>query len=154
MSSNLTKQDSTQDQAPLGRLLLEGFRWFDRSLTMSLAEAGLPALTAAQSLVFPNLDRGGTSISELSRRLGVTRQAAHQTVRELVKKGLLDIAVDPADARAQLVTLSDSGAKSVAVAIGMFDQIEKRLAGRIGDDELTALRSALEQDWGEPIVLK
>ncbi|WP_435642293.1 helix-turn-helix domain-containing protein [Streptomyces sp. H49] len=53
----------------------------------------------AQASVVALFDEEGTTVSELARRMGVTRRTVHQAVRELAEMGRLDQLSDPASAR-------------------------------------------------------
>lgn len=140
------------NQIPIGQLLLQGFRWFDASLLKSLKARGWPEQTRPQSMLFANLDiESGTRSSELARRIGVSRQAVHQTVRELEALNLVQLAPDPSNQSAKLVQLTDRGLKIVGDAIRVFTAIEKQLGDRIGEDNIVLLRQVLEEDWGSPI---
>lgn len=134
----------------LGRLLLSGFRWFDDGLRRNLAARGWPPISSGQSLVFAHLDPGGTTISELARRIGVTRQAVHQMTTALAAAGLVELRPCPGDARSRLVILTPKGRRSVPLALAIFDQLEKLLAARIGKRRAADLRVALEAEWGPP----
>ncbi|VAW08436.1 hypothetical protein MNBD_ACTINO02-2329 [hydrothermal vent metagenome] len=146
MSSYLT---SDMDQ-PLARLLLDRFRWADRALRSRLAARGWPEMTPAQSLVFASIDLDGTRPSELARRIGVSRQAVHQTIAELVEVDLLTLTADPVDGRAKLVVVTDAGRRNISAARESLTEIESELRARIGDDSVAALRNALTADWGSP----
>ena len=140
------------NQISIGQLLLQGFRWFDASLLKSLKARGWPEQTRPQSMLFANLDiESGTRSSELARRIGVSRQAVHQTVRELEALNLVQLAPDPSNQSAKLVQLTDRGLKIVEDAIRVFTDIEKQLGDRIGEDNIVLLRQVLEEDWGSPI---
>ena len=103
-------------------------------------------------MVFAYLDADGTRPSELARRIGVTRQAVHQTVNELVEMGLVELAPDPTNRRAKLVTLTPYGQRNVEAALKAFADIEAELASRIGAERVQELRKTLESDWGPPFV--
>jgi len=136
---------------PLAALLLEGFRWFDRGLLAQLEQEGWPDLRAVHSLLFAHLDlESGTRTSELARRMGVSRQAAHQTVGELRAMGLVELRDDPTNASARLVTLTDRGRENVAAARRAFEALEAELGARLGQRAATELRDVLERDWGAP----
>lgn len=102
-------------------------------------------------MVFVSLDPGGVSQSELARRIGVTRQAIFQTVKELVEIGLVELLADPEDGRARLVFLTDAGRRNVAAALEAFDHLEGVLARRIGARRVVELRRGLGADWGKPL---
>jgi DNA-binding MarR family transcriptional regulator len=136
---------------PLARLLLEGFRWFETGLLRALADAGYPGLGVAHSAVFATLDTHGTRPSEIARRLGVTRQSAHQTIHELIEMGLIELVADSRDRRASVARLTEAGRTHVKVARRIFRGLERELEGRIGSRRAVALREALSLDWGEPV---
>jgi DNA-binding MarR family transcriptional regulator len=132
--------------APLARLLLAGSRWFDRRLLEHLAERGW-RLSAPQSLVFAHLDPGGTRPAELARRLGTSRQAAHELVAGLQRAGVLDVVPDPGDRRGRLVVLTADGRRLARTAQEHLQQLERELAAALGDDAVADLRGVLEQPW-------
>lgn len=135
---------------PLIDLSLRAFRWFEEGVISRLNEAGWPKITRAHSLLFAHLDLEGTRPSELARRIGITRQAVHQTLEELVDDGLVELVPDPTSRRAKLVVLTPRGRRIVSDALAIFDELEDTLARRIGRKSVTQLRRALEADWGPP----
>ncbi|MDN3295822.1 MarR family transcriptional regulator [Streptomyces ficellus] len=138
----------------LPQLLVQAKRWFDEALLASMQAAGERPVTAAQGAVFATLDEEGTSISELARRIGVTRQTAHQAVHSLVGMGLLEQVPDPASARSSLVRATAEGARVHQRALATIAVIEGVLADRIGTPATTALREALSAPWGEPPLVE
>jgi DNA-binding MarR family transcriptional regulator len=139
------------EQVNLGQLLLRAFRWFDESLVNALHAAGWPEVTRAHSLVFAQLDATGTRTAEIARRAGVSRQAVHQTVRELQRLGLVELVPDPANRSAKLVMATDRGRQSTQVALATLAALEVELTQRLGERRVQTLREALEADWG-PII--
>lgn len=136
----------------MSRLLLDRFRWADRALRSRLVALGWPEITPAQSLVFASIDTAGTRPSELARRIGVSRQAVHQTIGELVAVDLLELASDPDDGRAKLAVVTAKGERNIAAALQALEEIETELRSRIGDRAVSALRDALEANWGSSEV--
>ena len=151
----MIKEKITQLEAnpPLGQLLLQAFRWFDKSLLLTLADRDWPQLSHSQSLIFAYLDRQGTRISELARRIGVSRQAVHKTVRELEALGLVTLRHDPSNRSAKLVTLTKRGQANIDAAIDAFEDIEDELASRIGESLVDNLRLTLACEWGKPAAV-
>jgi len=135
---------------PLIDLLLRGYRWFEDGLLSRLEAAGWPELTRAHSLVFAHLDLEGTRVSELARRIGISRQAVHQTVGELAELGLVEVVPDPLSRRAKRVVLTPLGRETVQSAHAIIQELEAALADRIGRTRVAELRRALEADWGPP----
>jgi DNA-binding MarR family transcriptional regulator len=101
-------------------------------------------------MVFPFLDAEGTRPAELGRRLGITRQSAQTLVRGLERKGLVELVPDPDDGRSKRIVLTETGRRSVPIALETFAFLETELSDRIGARSVSQLRSALEKDWGFP----
>ncbi|WP_338702814.1 MarR family winged helix-turn-helix transcriptional regulator [Streptomyces sp. Q6] len=140
----------TETRRDLPQLLGEARRWFEEGLLADLAGGGVPAVTPPQVQLFAALDKDGTTVSELARRMGVTRQTVHQAVHALVAAGLLEQVPDPASARQRLIRRTAEGRHAHDRARRALDRLEARLAERIGADAVAALRAALEAPWGEP----
>ncbi|MDI2027830.1 MarR family winged helix-turn-helix transcriptional regulator [Saccharopolyspora sp. TS4A08] len=136
------------------QLLASAKRWFDDALEQSMRDSGEQPVTVAQAAVFANLDARGTSVAELARRIGTTRQSVHQAVHGLIAIGLLEQVDDPTSARSRLVRVTDEGHRVHSKALSTIDAIERELATRIGEDAVTALRTALDQPWGGPPLIR
>ncbi|MGW4562967.1 MarR family winged helix-turn-helix transcriptional regulator [Streptomyces sp. NPDC004561] len=136
--------------ANLPKLLSEARRWFEDALFASMEAAGEQPVTTAQASVFARLDAGGTTVSELARRIGVTRQTAHQAVHGLIGMGLLEQVPDPESARRRLIRMTPEGERVHARAQATIRVVEAVLVERIGPEPVRVLRDALTSDWGEP----
>lgn len=142
------------ETTPMGRLLLDAFNWFDAGLLASLKEQGWPDLSHSQSMVMAYLDNDGIRISELARRLGVSRQAAQKSVKELERVKLVKTETDPTNSSAKTVVLTTQGKANVTAALNAFSEIEIQLSRRIGSADLASMRKTLEKDWGVPVIVK
>ncbi|MFJ9408213.1 MarR family winged helix-turn-helix transcriptional regulator [Streptomyces sp. NPDC101393] len=134
----------------LAQLLGDARRWFDEGLVASLEAAGATLVSPPQVQLFAVLDDQGSTVSELARRMGVTRQTAHQAVHGLVGAGLLEQVPDPTSARRRLIRRTGEGERAHRQAGLILEGLEERLAERIGPEAVDALRAALEGPWGRP----
>ena len=57
---------------------------------------------------------------------------------------------DPTDRRSKLVVISPRGIEFDAAVRDVSKEIEQELAQRIGDRAVSALRTSLEAEWGDP----
>ena len=119
-------------------------------LVRRLAAAGYDDLPAAYHPVFENLDRGGTRLTVLAERAGMTHQSMGELVRTLVSRGYVERAPDPADARARLVVLTEKGRRMTRVAIHEIASIQDEWLDRLGALDAPgglagALRRAVEE---------
>ncbi|MET9494747.1 MarR family winged helix-turn-helix transcriptional regulator [Streptomyces sp. NPDC006552] len=140
----------TGSRRDLPQLLGEARRWFEDGMLAALESEGVPAVTPPQVQLFAALDEDGTTVAELARRTGVTRQTVHQAVHSLVAAGLLEQVPHPASARQRLIRRTPEGRHAHERARRALDQLEGELADRIGPEAVVALRSALEAPWGGP----
>ncbi|MGW6027159.1 MarR family winged helix-turn-helix transcriptional regulator [Streptomyces sp. NPDC055099] len=137
----------------LPQLLGDARRWFEDALLASLEEAGEIHVSPTQAGLFAVLDEEGTTVSELARRMGVTRQTAHQAVHGLVAAGLLEQVPDPTSGRQRLIRRTAEGERTHRRAELVLRRAEQELAARIGEQSVRTLRTALELPWGTPPVL-
>lgn len=138
----------------LAQLLMRAFYWADESLQNLISAKGWPAITRAQSLVFVNIGEGVTRPSEIATRIGVTRQAIHQTINELIELGYLKLEPDPNDKRAKVIRYTEQGARLGMDALVALRNVEEELGRRLGVETVKGLRAALTQSWGEPLAPK
>ncbi|WP_058043519.1 MarR family winged helix-turn-helix transcriptional regulator [Streptomyces roseifaciens] len=134
----------------LPQLFSDARRWFEEGLLSAMEAAGTTPVSPTQVQLFAVLDEDGTTASELARRMGVTRQTAHQAVQGLIAAGLLEQAPDPASARQRLIRRTEEGERAHHQAGVILERLEEELAERIGRESFDALRSALEAAWGRP----
>ncbi|MGC0327373.1 DNA-binding MarR family transcriptional regulator [Streptomyces sp. SAI-170] len=141
-------QSTTRRNLP--QLLGEARRWFEEGLLSALEAAGATPVSPTQAQLFAVLDDEGTTVAELARRMGVTRQTAHQAVHGLVATGLLEQIPDPASARQRLIRRTPEGERAHRQAGVILERLEEQLAERIGRETVDALRATLETSWGRP----
>jgi DNA-binding MarR family transcriptional regulator len=89
------------------------------------------------------IDPGGTRITELAERTRMTKQAVGELVRYLAGCGYVEVAADPADRRARVVTLTDRGWSAIDTGERVIDGFDRWLSDAIGDVAVAQLRDAL-----------
>ncbi|MEV8567294.1 MarR family winged helix-turn-helix transcriptional regulator [Streptomyces sp. NPDC051322] len=134
----------------LPQLLGDARRWFEEGLLAALEAEGATPVSPTQAQLFAVLDEQGTTVSELARRMGVTRQTVHQAVHGLIAAHLLEQVPDPASARQRLIRRTGEGRRAHRRAGLILERLEERLAERIGREAVDALRATLEEPWGPP----
>lgn len=99
-----------------------------------------------------NIVSGVVRPSDIARNLGVSRQAVHSTINQMVKLGIVRLDVDPDDRRHMIVSLTDLGARMRKDAQRSMDALTAQIADRLGQDKFDALLAALEADWGDNVA--
>lgn len=131
----------------LRQLLLKRSNWFEERMVDAAPQYGYTFVTPAMNRLFAHMPRKPMSISELARRLAVSRQAAHQTAAEACRRGILELVEDPHDARVRMVKFTAAGLAMVRNAARAASRIESDLRRSLGEQDFEALQRILEKDW-------
>jgi DNA-binding MarR family transcriptional regulator len=112
-------------------------------ISAHLAAAGLDDLPRNGPFVLGGMARWGGSASDMTRALGVTKQAASQLVDTLVLRGYLTREVNPSDRRRMTIDLTDRGREAAAAVGAAVAEVDARLAEMISPGQLAGLRAGL-----------
>ncbi|MGM0557206.1 MAG: MarR family winged helix-turn-helix transcriptional regulator [Myxococcota bacterium] len=126
----------------LPQLILKVGRLLDERAVQRMKRAGWAELTPAHTRLLPHVDLEGTRVTELAQRLGVTKQAVSQLVRDMERMGALERVPDPSDGRAKLVKFADPD--SLFVGLGVLDELGDEAFVDATDEELTVVRRVLK----------
>ena len=137
----------------LAFLLLGSFRRLIDDLHAELAGAGFPEARPSHGFALQAIGPEAISISDLSRRLGVTKQAASKTVRQLEEIGYVTRTPDPRDARATLIARSPRGREFLAESSRILDRQRDTWRAAIGETRFAAAVSALRSLGGEASII-
>jgi DNA-binding MarR family transcriptional regulator len=132
-------------RASVGQLLLKSARLLDERALERVNRTGGPPIPIrpAHTSLFPHIDKQGTRLTELARRLGVTKQAVGQLVSDLEQMGMLERLDDPADGRAKLVRFTDRGLRGIEHGLGILRTLESQLEHRLGPRRMRDLHQTL-----------
>jgi DNA-binding MarR family transcriptional regulator len=131
----------------LKQLLLARSDWFAREIMSGVRRSEFSYITPAQSRLLAHMGGKPTSMSELARRLAISRQAVHKTVAELARRGILEIRDDPERRNAKLVVYTERGRQVNRAGAQIIERLEDRIAARIGRERLAELKALLGQGW-------
>lgn len=125
-------------------LLLAGaFRAIIDDLHVQLAAAGHPQARPLHGFALQAIGPDGATLSELGRRLGVSKQAAAKTVANLEQVGYVRRVAHPQDQRAVLIERSPAGEQMLALSAEIFGRIRGDLAQQLGAAPLSELEAML-----------
>jgi DNA-binding MarR family transcriptional regulator len=120
-------------------------------LVARLRDGGFEDMTAAHHPLFENIDPGGTRLTVLAARGGMTHQSMGELVALLEQRGYVERHSDPSDGRVRLVVLTEKGRAAVRLAVKEIAAIEAAWLERVGASGLdldvrALLRAGLQQD--------
>jgi len=123
---------------------LERFQdWLIGRLGHALQSDGFDDMTAARLSFLGALDCGENHASAVARRMQITRQAVHKTVRELEGLGWLTTRPDPERGNQRVIVFTEEGERLIARARAHFAALDDRLSAHFADLDQTI--TALEQ---------
>lgn len=131
--------------------LFQRFCWLDEGLQARMRDLGWPHVSRPQSMMMIAIISNIVRPSDIARNLGISRQAVHRTINQMVDLGILRLEPDPADRRHMIVSLTETGARMRAAAQKAMDDLVGSIPERIGRSRFDALLSALDADWGENV---
>jgi DNA-binding MarR family transcriptional regulator len=132
-------------QQHIGRLLLNAQRNYSLEALAKLRARGYEGLNLAHTNLLPHLDVGGTRLTTLAERLGVTKQAIGTVVGELEAKGYVRREEDAHDRRAVVITFTAAGWTFLQDAHEVKREIEAEYIATLGEQGFAELCSLLTQ---------
>lgn len=135
---------------PLLRTLLRArAEWFEDRVVARAEQNGYGHLTPAMVRLLGYLGGRPIGLSELARRMAISRQAVHQVATEAVRLGLVEMVASERDGRVKLLQFTQRGWEMSDAAVRELRRMEAEVAALIGDKNLETLRRLLAKSWPE-----
>jgi len=126
--------------------------WWMRAMEANSIAHGLPGLTTSQAWIITNICLGEHRAIRLAQKMGVSRQAVHFLIGQLIELGLVELRKDPNDKRARMVDFTPEHAKSKSAYVAIMAALEIKLRKTLGKD-FDTFRNIATMDWGPPPIL-
>lgn len=155
----LAHTDGVSQREPsvgLGPALRRAWIGYQRRLDRAMADAGFDERRFPDGRVLRLCsDPAGSTISNIGRELGITRQGAGKVVSLLHDRGYVSVADSPTSGREKAVTLTFSGTRYLEAQGDAVRTIEHQLRKELGEEPLTALHRLLDVlDPGEEVRMR
>jgi len=85
------------------------------------------------------IDPDGTTITEIAKRKGVTKQSISKTVQELLDMGFLEARTNPEDSRSKLISFNLGSGSAMLAGFQELTQIDNAIAKEIGAAEYQSI---------------
>jgi DNA-binding MarR family transcriptional regulator len=137
--------DQNPELLALPVLLLSAARTLVDAVNAGVEARGFKGVRPAHGFAFARLAPEGATIAELGEHLGVSKQAASQLVDELIRRGYVQAAAHPRDARAKLITLTELGWACTRAADAAAHDAVSAWADILGAEQVGQLAAGLAQ---------
>jgi len=131
----------------LRNLLLARSEWMEERVMRGARRNGYGFVTPAMNRLFAHMGRQPIGLSELARRLAVSRQAVHKLACEAASHGLVEFIESDKDGRVKLLRFTTQGWAMSANAAQELQCIEQELIDMLGEADVAELRRILARDW-------
>ncbi len=105
----------------------------------------LPNLKKLHLDLISYIDPDGTTITEIARRKGVTKQSISRTVQELLDMGFLESRPNPQDSRSKLISFNLNGESAMLQGFAVLAEIDNAIAKEIGAAEYQSILEGMQK---------
>lgn len=128
----------------VGQVLIKCARLFnERALERLRGQEEVPAFRQSHLSTLAHIDFGGTRLTEIARRMEISKQAVGQLINEMEQMGTVERVPDPEDGRARLVRFTEQGQRQMMRGLGVLKEVEEELAQTLGQGQMEALHGLL-----------
>lgn len=132
-----------QRRRNMRQLLLRAARIVNRQVVQGLHARGYASLRSTHTTLLSNIDLAGSTVTAAAERAGISKQAMGRLAAELEAAGYVTVRSDPADARARVLHLTESGLRLMLDSLQVMTKLEDDYAGLVGADQLAAVIEGL-----------
>jgi DNA-binding MarR family transcriptional regulator len=125
------------------RLLFRATHAMNAEMARRIRARGHAEFQPTFTSLLAHVDTEGTTISELARRTGTSRQAVSQLAQAVEAAGLVERSPHPGDGRSIIVRHTEAGRQILLDALDVMSGIEADYAGLIGAAEVAELHRLL-----------
>lgn len=131
-------------KSSIGHCLIKAARLYNEKMISRFRDSvGLPDLQLYHLSLFAYIDISGSTINEISKRAGISKQAVSKTVSELVAMKVLLQEVNPLDARSKLISFPKEGPYTLEKGVAFLKQQDDLMASMLGKTKLKEFHHSL-----------
>jgi DNA-binding MarR family transcriptional regulator len=135
--------ESFLDTMGIPGLLRAARKAYGNAVRDAFAEAGFDDIPRNGAYVLARTYDNASPLSNLTRELGISKQAVSQLIDTMVMRGYLERAPDSDDRRRMLITRTPRGEAAAHVSWQAATGVDDELASRLTADGVEALRAGL-----------
>lgn len=130
--------------ANLRQCLLRASRVVNAAIVEGLRQQGFTQLRSTHTALLSNLDLEGSSLTVISQRAGMTKQAMGRLADELISLKYITKTRSEEDKRAYKIQFTPAGLKLMKHSFSIMGKLELRCSRRLGGNRLKQLLSSVQ----------
>jgi DNA-binding MarR family transcriptional regulator len=139
----MTEEETRYHRMGIPGLLRMARKAYGNSIRQAFADAGFDDVPRNGAFVLARVHGDSCVVADLTRELGISKQAVSQLIDTLVMRGYLGRTPDTGDRRRMLLTLTPRGEAAARVSWQAASETDAELAGRLSPAGVAALRAGL-----------
>lgn len=133
--------------------LLRMVEWWMSAMEENTTSLGVHTLTRSQAMLMAHINLGEHRPIRLAEKIGISRQAVHFIINQLVELDMIEVRPDPEDGRANIVEVAAEHRGSANAYEQIMAVLESRLVERFGAEDFATFAKIASSDWGDyPVV--
>ncbi len=132
------------DRVGLPGLLRAARRTYGNAVRAAFMDAGFDDVPRNGAYVLARVHEDSSSLADLSRALGISKQAVSQLIDTMVMRGYLERTADADDRRRMLLTLTPRGEAAARVSWEAASEVDDELERRLSAEGVATLRASLK----------
>jgi DNA-binding MarR family transcriptional regulator len=132
------------DRVGLPGLLRFARKAYGNAVRSAFVHAGFDDVPRNGAYVLARVQDDSSSFADLSRELGISKQAVSQLIDIMVMRGYLERTADADDRRRMLLTLTPRGEAAASVSWEAATEVDEELERRLSAKGVAALRASLK----------
>jgi len=110
---------------------------------------GEEEITDTESYMIAIIQREKTTVAQIAKKIGISRQGAHKCAKGLMERGYIEIENQQKNSRDKFLMITEKGKYFLRETLHIKQSIEEEIINSIGRDKFNILKDIFSNSWFE-----
>lgn len=110
---------------------------------------GEEEITDTESYMIAIIQRERTTVAQIAKKIGISRQGAHKCAKGLMERGYIEIENQQKNSRDKFLMITEKGKYFLRETLHIKQSIEEEIINSIGRDKFNILKDIFSNSWFE-----
>lgn len=110
-------------------------------------ENGEEKITDTESYMIAIIHKERTTVAQIAKKIGISRQGAHKCAKTLIDRGYIKIEEHQDNSRDKFLCLTDKGRYFVDETLHIKREIENDIIKSIGEENFNVMKKIFSSSW-------